>query len=163
MLHQAGIEGTVLLEFVIKQDGTVDSSSLSVLESTNRAFEGPARAVIEGSLYTPGEVDGGPVRVLVSQRIGFTLQATAAQKRSFVVRRILGISDTILVYIDGVRMERTKTALAELNPDAIARIEVIKGAAAMKLYGEQSADGVIQIYTKKAIDSTRLKPVRERN
>ena len=99
----------------------------------------------------------------MGQRIGVTLQATAAQKRSFVVRRVLGISDTILVYIDGVRMERTKTALAELNPDAIARIEVLKGAAAMKLYGEQSADGVIQIYTKKAIDSTGLKPVRERN
>ena len=55
MLRQAGIEGMVLLEFVIEQDGTVDSSSLNVLESTNRAFEGPARAVIEGSLYAPGE------------------------------------------------------------------------------------------------------------
>ena len=80
MLRQAGIEGMVLLEFVIQQDGTVDSSSLHVLESTNRAFVGPARAVIEGSLYTPGEVDGGPVRVLVSQQIGFTLAAKVAQK-----------------------------------------------------------------------------------
>ncbi|MCH7775982.1 MAG: TonB family protein [Gemmatimonadetes bacterium] len=159
MLRQAGIEGRVLLEFVIKQDGTVDSSSLNVLESTNRAFEGPARAVIEGSLYTPGEVDGGPVRVLVSQQIGFTLAARGAQKVALErIRRVpeLGLPEQ-LVYIDGVRIEGdAKAMLAELNPDDIARIEVIKGAAAVALYGERAADGVIQIFTK--IRITGLKP-----
>ncbi len=74
MLRQAGIEGFVLLEFVIDTSGHVEEGSLKVLQSTNRAFEGPAKVVITGSLYRPGRVRGQAVRVLVSQRIGFTIQ-----------------------------------------------------------------------------------------
>jgi TonB family protein len=166
-LRQAGVEGAVLLEFVIEQDGTVDSSSLQVLESTNRAFEGPARAVIEGSLYTPGEVDGEPVRVLVSQQIGFSLAAKVAQKVALQrIREVpeLGLPEQPLVYIDGVRIEGdAKATLAELNPDDIARIEVIKGGEALETWGEPAAGGVIKIFTKIAINITGLKPVRERN
>ncbi|MCH8256095.1 MAG: TonB family protein [Gemmatimonadetes bacterium] len=166
MLRQAGIEGRVLLEFVIEQDGTVDSSSLSVLESTNRAFEGPARAVIEGSLYTPGEVDGGPVRVLVSQQIGFSLAPKVAQKVALQKMRVLqlGSTEQPLVYINGVRIEGdAKPIVLQLNPDDIKSIEVIKGAAAVARYGEGAADGVIQIFTKNAINITARKPAGERN
>ncbi len=74
MLRQAGIEGFVLLEFVIDTSGRVEESTLKVLQSTNRAFEGPAKVVIRQSLYRPGRVRGQAVRVLVSQRIGFTIQ-----------------------------------------------------------------------------------------
>ena len=73
MLRQAGIEGFVLLEFVIDTSGHVEEGSLKVLQSTNRAFEGPAKIVIRRSLYRPGRVRGQAVRVLVSQRIGFTI------------------------------------------------------------------------------------------
>ena len=37
----------------------------------------------------------------------------------------------------------------DINPDDIARIEVIKGAAATTLYGTEAAGGVIQIFTKR--------------
>ncbi len=74
MLRQAGIEGIVLLEFVIDTTGHVEQGTLKVLQSTNRAFEGPARDVIRRSLYRPGKVRGQAVRVLVSQQIGFTIQ-----------------------------------------------------------------------------------------
>jgi len=74
MLRQAGIEGIVLLEFVIDTTGRVEVESLKVLQSTNRAFEGPAKDVIRRSLYRPGRVRGQAVRVLVSQQIGFTIQ-----------------------------------------------------------------------------------------
>ncbi len=74
MLRQAGIEGVVLLEFVIDTSGRVEAESVKVLQSTNRAFEGPAKTVIERSLYRPGRVRGQAVRVLVSQQIGFTIQ-----------------------------------------------------------------------------------------
>ncbi len=74
MLRQAGIEGTVLLEFVIDTSGHVEAELIKVLSSTNRAFEGPARDVIRRSLYRPGRVRGQAVRVLVTQQIGFTIQ-----------------------------------------------------------------------------------------
>ena len=74
MLRQAGVEGVVLLEFVIDTTGHVQDGSVKILQSTNRAFEGPARNVIVRSLYRPGRVRGVPVPVLVQQQIGFTIQ-----------------------------------------------------------------------------------------
>ncbi len=74
MLRQAGIEGSVMLEFVIDTAGRVEAALIKVLQSTNRAFEGPAKDVIRRSLYRPGRVRGQAVRVLVTQQIGFTIQ-----------------------------------------------------------------------------------------
>jgi TonB-dependent starch-binding outer membrane protein SusC len=72
-----------------------------------------------------------------------------------------------IVYIDGVRVDRgagmapgvfstsgdsgegTPSRLDDLSPDAIERIEILKGAAAATLYGTQASNGVIQIFTKR--------------
>ena len=40
--------------------------------------------------------------------------------------------------------------MTNLNRDNIARIEVVKGDAAVKMWGERAAHGVIQIFTKRA-------------
>ncbi len=65
-----------------------------------------------------------------------------------------------LIYIDGVRMPSEPTEasstrragsasfLGSLDPDAIERIEVIKGPAATQLYGEEASGGVIQVFLK---------------
>ena len=74
MLRQAGIEGSVILEFVIDTTGRVEASSMKVISSTNRAFEGPATDVIRRSTYRPGRVRGVAVRVLVQQSITFSIQ-----------------------------------------------------------------------------------------
>jgi TonB-dependent SusC/RagA subfamily outer membrane receptor len=56
-----------------------------------------------------------------------------------------------LVFVDGVMIAEgnAKAILAELDPDLIESVEVIKGAAAEALYGERAASGVIQITMKK--------------
>jgi TonB family protein len=172
MLRQAGIEGRVMIEFMITSEGTVDSSSVNVVESTNRAFEGPAKEVIRGSLYSPGEVDGEPVTTMVTQQIGFTIAGDAPrrtilrQTRDQLVelKRELGEEETgvrfatlgrqTLVYLDGIRLDRAEEVLRTLNPDAIERIEVVKGDAAVKMWGDRAANGVIQIFTKPAISVT---------
>ncbi len=74
MLRQAGVEGVVMLEFVIDTSGRVEEENVKILQSTNRAFEAPARNVIVRSLYRPGRVRGIAVRVLVQQQIGFSIQ-----------------------------------------------------------------------------------------
>lgn len=51
-----------------------------------------------------------------------------------------------LVIVDGVI---TRLSLADINSEDIARVEVIKGAAASSLYGSDAANGVIQIFTKR--------------
>lgn len=67
-----------------------------------------------------------------------------------------------IVYIDGVRVDRsggfgeyvgtggggTPSRLDDINPDAIERIEILKGAAAATLYGTEASAGVIQVFTK---------------
>jgi TonB family protein len=179
MLRQAGIEGMVLLEFVIGADGRVDSTTINVLQSTNRAFEGPSKDVIARSLYSPGEVGGEPVATLATQQIGFSISTETSDlmradelsddAQGYIRGLQFGedVPGAPLIYVDGVRIEGgAEEALADLNPDDIERIEVLKGAAAVGFYGEDAANGVIQIFTKggNTISVTgRLLPVKEGN
>ena len=67
----AGIQGNVTLEFVIGMDGRVEPGSVRIIASPHDALSHAARAVIEGSEFRPGEIDGEPVRTLVQTEIGF--------------------------------------------------------------------------------------------
>lgn len=72
-------------------------------------------------------------------------------------------SNEPLVYVDGVRINNgggfggfvsaggggSPSRLDDINPIAIERVEIIKGAAAATLYGTQASNGVIQIFTKR--------------
>lgn len=83
----------------------------------------------------------------------------------------VSMSNQPLIYIDGVRVRSEAYPintsgdgrgigassdppgpLAQLNPDDIERIEVVKGPAATTLYGTEAASGVIQIFTRRGID-----------
>ena len=48
----------------------------------------------------------------------------------------------------GIR-SNPQNRLADINPDDIDRVEVIRGAAAAALYGSRANNGVVQIFTKK--------------
>src|SRR5213596_1175690 len=70
--------------------------------------------------------------------------------------------DEPIVYVDGVRVDRSggwgdyvgtggggnPSRIDDINPEAIERIEVLKGAAAATLYGTEASAGVIQIFTR---------------
>lgn len=73
ILRRANMTGWVLLEFVIRPNGTVDGSSIRVLDSTHKGFESPAIQAVADSRFRPGKVRGTPVSVLVTQRISFSL------------------------------------------------------------------------------------------
>ena len=57
-----------------------------------------------------------------------------------------------IVFVDGKRMP-AGTSLDQMDPKQITRIEVVKGKAAVGLYGEEGRVGVINIFTR--ADSTR--------
>ncbi|MHC4234517.1 MAG: TonB-dependent receptor domain-containing protein [Planctomycetota bacterium] len=76
----------------------------------------------------------------------------------------LAMSNEPVVYVDGVRIDNAGgfgggqvssgnngggSRLDDINPDAIERIEILKGAAAATLYGSEASAGVIQIFTKR--------------
>ena len=74
----------------------------------------------------------------------------------------LSQSNEPLVYIDGIRANNgggfggfvgtggggSPSRLDDINPLSIARVEVLKGAAAATLFGTQASNGVLQIFTK---------------
>lgn len=60
-----------------------------------------------------------------------------------LVRKDVG---TPLIFLNGTRISMAE--LRELEPDRIASIEIVKGAAATSRYGAEGRDGVIHISLK---------------
>jgi TonB-linked SusC/RagA family outer membrane protein len=103
---------------------------------------------------------------------GMTVMPSSAMAGSGSMIRLRGnvsvaVSNQPLIYVDGIRLRSDgyqknvpftgsdlrssndmASALNDINPSDIERIEIIKGAAAATLYGTEAAAGVIQIFTK---------------
>lgn len=60
-----------------------------------------------------------------------------------------GQNNEPLFIMDGVPISGNGSSAADINPDDIENITVLKGAAAAALYGQDAANGVIMITTKK--------------
>jgi periplasmic protein TonB len=65
-LRRQRLEGDVVLEFVVNQQGRVQD--IQVLSATHEAFAAPALDAIRGMRFSPGTLDGRavPVRLRVS-------------------------------------------------------------------------------------------------
>lgn len=59
-------------------------------------------------------------------------------------RETLRLQGEPIIYVDGVRVSE----MPDLDPDAIERVEVLKGPAAAALLGEEASNGVILIFLK---------------
>ena len=70
-LRGVGIEGVVVLEFVIDTTGHVEPSSITVIESPHPAFIGIATDAVLVSVYSPGRTGGVPVPVGVRESLYF--------------------------------------------------------------------------------------------
>jgi TonB-linked SusC/RagA family outer membrane protein len=114
------------------------------------------------------------VEAILQSRIpGMNVLRSSAQVGGGSMIRLRGnvsvaMSNQPILYVDGVRVRSEgyarnvpptgsdlrsnndiASALNNINPSDIDRIEVIKGAAATTLYGTEAAAGVIQIFTKR--------------
>ncbi|MFN0179014.1 MAG: TonB family protein [Gemmatimonadales bacterium] len=74
VLKAAGIEGRVVLEFVVDTLGAVERSSIRVVEPGQRGFEESAQRAVLGARFAPARIRGQPVRQLVRQGVGFRIQ-----------------------------------------------------------------------------------------
>jgi len=72
---------------------------------------------------------------------------------------VLGNSDPLYI-VDGIIISNSSSELidlggnaqnrlADINPNDVERIEIIKGAAAAAIYGSRASNGVVQIFTKR--------------
>ena len=72
-LREAGIEGEVVLEFVVDTTGRVDRESVRVLSTPSDAFVVSVRDALAATRYHPALVGGQRVRQLVRQGFVFSL------------------------------------------------------------------------------------------
>jgi len=112
---------------------TIDSERLQNLPISS------VSEVLQGR--EPG-VDGLPTGGLTGEGSRIRIRGAAS----------LAQSNEPIIYVDGVRMDNTSSMRAsrldDINPAAIERVEILKGAAAATLYGTEASGGVIQIFTK---------------
>ena len=73
-LQLAGLEGRVVMEFIIDTTGHLEPGSTKVLASTHRGFEAAARETLERSLFRPARLAGRAVRQRTLQAIAFRLR-----------------------------------------------------------------------------------------
>lgn len=116
-----------------------------------------ASSIENAPVTTVNQALSGRVAGLVALEGGETGAAAPIRLRGTVS---LSQRNGPLVYIDGVRIDTepaayggiTISSLAQINPEEIERIEVLKGAAAAALFGTEASAGVIQVFTKSGID-----------
>ena len=98
---------------------------------------------VAGALVTPNSgTPGGGTSVRIR---GLSTLSRSAEPLYIVDGVIVDNSSTQLVDLGGYSSNR----LADLDPNDIDHIEVVKGAAAAALYGSRANDGVVQIFTKR--------------
>ncbi len=72
-LQQAGIDGSVVAQYVVDTLGRAEPLSWKVLESTRPQFENPAREAIMRGSFKPARNKGRAVRQLIQQTIRFAI------------------------------------------------------------------------------------------
>jgi TonB family protein len=170
LLRRAGVEGEVLVSFDVDEAGQPDVATIKVIQSTHDLFSVAVREALPGMRFRPAERGGRKVKLTVQEPFTFTLVgAKSPQERRLwpkdampetVVTGVPGetrpaiilrgarshsLSGSPLVIVDGVVM---KGDMKDIDPENIESIEVVKGAAASKVYGPRAERGVIQITTK---------------
>ncbi len=134
-----------------------------------------AAAVIACDANAPTALDDALLDVLANPEAeasadgSLTPQARAEQVEAMRLRSSeLGIEPRPLIFIDGLEVTNpdfvlragrytfttsgggSSSPLISVNPDHIKRIEVVKGEAARRLFGDEAENGVIQIFTKES-------------
>lgn len=73
MLRSAGIEGTVMAQFVVDTTGRAEMATFKVLKSDNDLFSNAVKNALQRMRFLPAEVGGRKVKQLVQQPFQFSL------------------------------------------------------------------------------------------
>jgi protein TonB len=74
VLRQAGIDGRVLVQFIVDSAGKVDVTTIQVLSSTHDLFTRAVRDVLPAFRFKPAEINGRPVRSLAEMPFEFRVK-----------------------------------------------------------------------------------------
>jgi TonB family protein len=72
-LQQNRVTGRVTATFVVREDGSVDPSSIRVVDSPNSGFNSPTAAVLRRARFSPARVNGESVKVQVTMPVTWSV------------------------------------------------------------------------------------------
>lgn len=130
-----------------------NTNKLSMAQATLLGALAVGALVAACDAPVPTQVQDALIEAMDEEEIARTDAEVKERAEELLHTRFRGTGDAPLIYVDGVRISgsgdlESFRGVVDLHPDAIDRIEVIKGPAAKTLYGEEAANGVIQIFTK---------------
>jgi TonB family protein len=73
VLLRLGLQGRVILGVIVKANGAVDQSSITIVQRVHPNLDAEARRIIAGSAFWPGCRGGRAVRVHIAIPVDFTL------------------------------------------------------------------------------------------
>ncbi len=73
LLRQTGVQGRVVVQFIVDTLGRAEPASVKVIESTHRAFDQSAKSYILRAMFRPRRNQGRPVRVLMNVPVDFKI------------------------------------------------------------------------------------------
>ena len=141
--QQAGIEGRVIVQFLVGNKG--DISEVKVLRGVSPELDAEAvRVVSMMPKWTPGKQRGKAVNVKYSLPVNFSLHKDNAKKKQNLV-----IEGNPLIVVNGEVKGNNPEILKNMSPEMIKSISVVKNQQAMiDAYGDKAKDGVILTTTK---------------
>ena len=74
ILLGAGIQGAVVVQFVVDSTGAADPRSLRILRSSHELFSRAVRTVLPRMRFHPAEIAGHRVGVVVEQPFSFVVR-----------------------------------------------------------------------------------------
>ena len=168
---QAKIEGRVIVQFLVKENGKV--ADIKVMRGVTPELDAEAMRVV-GLMpdWIPGKQRGKAVAVKYTMPIMFRLQNQEPEKEAYqhislkvdkeanqanvdVAKNYLrtrGDENSSLVYavvVDGKEIGIGAEAFKKIPVETIEHMEVLSAKNAMAKYGEKSKDGAIEIKTRK--------------
>ena len=84
-LWEAGIPGRVVAQFIVGQDGRIESGTVTIASATHPSFASAVRVALDGAVFHPALIDGKPVRQLVE--LPFDFQPPGPRQDSTVTFR----------------------------------------------------------------------------
>jgi TonB family protein len=160
--RENNIQGRVFLQFVVEKDGSL--SGMKVVRGIGYGCDEEAVRVLAISpKWNPGKQNGKLVRVSYTIPIFFQMTGvlpnnngneaktiTPEQKADLEETARIVMSKQALYILDGKVLEIGPKGISEfINAADMESINVIKGEAALKKYGDKGKNGAVEITTKK--------------
>jgi len=160
-----GIQGRIIVRFIVNKVGKIEKTE--ILRGLNPSCDKEALRVVNAMpLWTPGKQDGKNVSVYYALPISFKLDNGTKNSKKTVKNTISGTTYKVpeksnkaidpnnppVYIIDGVKQPK---GIVDIKNETIASMNILKAdsekrkAELIAQYGEQAANGVIIITTKK--------------